>query len=239
MKSCSLPLIFSLSLSESVFISTASLPLCSTYRSISSLSFLIQHPPDCSLCLHASSSFCTLRFSKPQPLSLCLLPALPLLSVCQTLPPLVFHFTLIHNKTGLHLERGRVRPFFLPFLYYFKPQAIFFHFTLRLSQQQHLRQISWPGCNFPDMHFVGINNRHLQWKTSNQLILETRIHTVSGMLSLDAAETLLLPHRAAVIIQCPVITADLQKSAEKLSWRMTGRIHDILCFSVVSSDQIQ
>lgn len=114
-KSCSLPLIFSLSLSEFVFILTAPLPLCSTYRSISSLSFLIQHPPDYSLCLHASSSFCPLRFSKPQPLSLCLLPALPLLSVFQTLPPLVFHFSLIHNKTGLHLERGSVRPFLSPF----------------------------------------------------------------------------------------------------------------------------
>lgn len=113
-KSCSLPLIFSLSVWICLYLDSPTSSL--QYLSQHHFSFLSDSAsPHYSLCLHASSSFCPLPFSKPQPLSLCLLPALPLLSVFRTLPPLVFHFSLIHNKTGLHLERGSVRPFFLSF----------------------------------------------------------------------------------------------------------------------------
>lgn len=114
-----------LPLSEFVFILTAPLPLCSTYRSIS-LSSLIQQPPHYFLYLHTSSSFCSLPVSKPLDSYLSLLPALPLLSAFQTLPPLVFHFNLIHSKTKLHSERRSPLP--LLFLYYFKPQGHFLPF---------------------------------------------------------------------------------------------------------------
>lgn len=61
--------------------------------------------PCCFLFLHVSSSFCSLPVSKPLSPYLALLSALPVLCEFQTLPPLVFHSSLIHNKTGLHLER--------------------------------------------------------------------------------------------------------------------------------------
>lgn len=70
-------------------------------------SSLIQHPPtttitspppstfSASMLPPHSALFLSLSLSNPY---LSLLPALPLLSAFQTLPPLVFHFNLIHNK---------------------------------------------------------------------------------------------------------------------------------------------
>lgn len=109
----------------------------------SSLQFLSQHlsllsdsaSPRYFLCLHASSSFCSLPVSKPLNPYHSLLPALPLVFAFQIIPPSSssFPFSLIHNKT---IHRC---------LYYFKPrvQPFLFHFALRISQQQHLRQICW------------------------------------------------------------------------------------------------
>lgn len=97
-----------LPLSEFVFILTGPLPLHSTYRSISLLPDSAS--PHHFLCLHASSSFCSLPVSKPLSPYLSLLPALRLLSAFQTLPLLVFHFNLIHNKTQLQSQDGGTSP---------------------------------------------------------------------------------------------------------------------------------
>lgn len=108
----SLPLIsFSLRLSLSLSL-TAPLPLCSTYRSISRSS-LIQHPPttlSASMLPPHSALFLPLSLSA---LISPFLPALPLLSAFLTLPPLVFHFSLIHNKTEFR-KRGLQDLFSIP-----------------------------------------------------------------------------------------------------------------------------
>lgn len=109
----------------------------------------------------------------------------------------MLHFNLIHNKTQLDSEKRECktttpsptppssRPPAPPTVLFQTLSTShflsFFFFTLTGSPQQYLRQISWSGCNFPDMHFVGLNNRHLQLVVSRLTLSRKRRKTLSAV----------------------------------------------------------
>lgn len=110
----------------------------------------------------------------------------------------MLHFNLIHNKTQLDSEKRECKTTTPPNSTILpparppaSPTVLFqtlstshfpsFFFALTGSPQQYLRQISWSGCNFPDMHFVGLNNRHLQLVVSRLTLSRKRRKTLSAV----------------------------------------------------------